>query len=92
MMPEHDGLEDVSLALLCLWKPIIRVGADVMPLEGASMTDHDCEVPLGWAAQERKARHHIEAMVRWHHPEVLSVRRDYARSVYVNLHMFWEEW
>ena len=63
-----------------------------MPREGASTTDRDLEVPLGWTAQERKARHHMEAMVGWHHPEVLSVRRDNARHVYVNLPMFWEEW
>ena len=56
------------------------------------MTDRDFEVPLGWTAQEWKARHHIEAMIRWQRPEVLSVRRDYARRVYVNLLMFWEEW
>ena len=92
VMPEHDAPEDVSLAPLCLSKPILRVGADGMPRAGASTTDRDFEVSLGWTAQERKARHHIEAMVGWHHPEALSVRRDYARRVYGNLPMFWEEW
>ena len=92
VMPEHDAPEDVSLALLCLSKPIIRVSENSMPREGASTTDRDFVVPLGWTAQERKARHHIEAMVGWHHPEALSVRRDYARRVYVNLPMFREEW
>ena len=92
VMPEHDALEDVSLALLCLSTPILRVGADGMPRGGTSTTDRDFEVPLGWTAQEREARHHIEAIVGWHHPEALSVRRDYARRVYVNLPMFWEEW
>ena len=56
----------------------------------ASTTDSDFEVQLGWTAQERKALHHMEAMVGWHHRGVLSVRRDYARCVYVNEPMFWE--
>ena len=54
--------------------------------------DRDLEVPLVLAAQERKIRHPIEEMVGWHHPEALSVRRGYARRVYVSLPMFWEEW
>ena len=91
VMPEHDTPEDVSRALLCLLRPILRIGADGMPRERASTTDRDFEVPLGWTAQERKARHHIEAMVGLHHPEALGVRRDYAHRVYVNLPMFWEE-
>ena len=52
----------------------------------------DFEVPLGRTAKKRKARHHIEVTIMWHNPEVLSVHRDYARRVYVNLHMVWEEW
>ena len=68
VMPKHDAPEDVSLALLCLSKAILRVGADGMPREGTSTTDRDFEFPLGWTAQERKARHHIETMVLWHYP------------------------
>ena len=91
-MPEHDAPEDVSLALLCLSKPILRVGTNGTPREGALTTDRDFEVPLGWTAQERKARHYIEAILGCHHSEFLSVRRDYGRRVYVNLPIFWEEW
>ena len=92
MMPEHEAPVDVSLALLCLSKPILRIGADGMPRKGAATNGRDFEVPLRSRSQERKDRHHIEEMVGYHHPEFFSVRRDYARRVYLNLPMFWEEW
>ena len=34
VMPEHYAPEDFPLALLCLSKPILRVGTDSMPREG----------------------------------------------------------
>ena len=89
---EQDAPGDVSLVFQRLSKPKIRFGADAMLREGAETTDRDFEFPLGRTAQERKSRHHIEAMVGWLYPEVVSVRRDYARRVYVNLPTFREEW
>ena len=45
VMPEHNAPEEVSLALLYLSKPILRVGGDGMPREGDSKTDRNFAVP-----------------------------------------------
>ena len=95
VMPEHDAPESFVGTIMPVetdtssWRG--RYAASRGLDEGSGFR---CPVAVegGWKAQKRKDLHHIEALVGWHHPEALSVRRDYAHRVYVNLPMFREEW
>ena len=88
----EDPPEDVSLDRVCLSQPLLRVGLDGQPRSDARTIDRDFEVPLAWCWSERKNRYHLEVMTGWHHPEVVAVRPDYARRVYVGVPLFWEYW
>ena len=93
-MSAEEGPQDVSLALMLLTKPVLRVGANGLAREGARTSDKDFEMPLEWNATTRKNRHLAEVMVGWNHPEarVNVVHRDQLRRVYVGLPLFWEDW
>ena len=93
-MSAEDGPQDVSLALMLLTKPVLRVGANGLAREGVRTSHRDFEVPLEWNATTRKTRHLAEVMVGWNHPEaqVNVIRRDQLRRVYVGLPLFWEDW
>ena len=93
-MSAEDGRQDVSLALMLLTKPVLRVDANGLAPEGAHTSDRDFEMPLEWNATTRKTLHLAEVMVGWNHPEaqVNVIRRDQLRRVYVGLPLFWEDW
>ena len=89
----EEGPQDVSLALMFLTKPVLRVGANGMAREGARTCDREFEVPLEWNATRRKTRHLAAVMVGWNDPQaqVNVIRRDQLRRVYVGLPLFWED-
>ena len=85
--------QDVSLALMILTKPALRVDANGLAREGTRTSDRDFEVPLEWNATTRNTHHLAELMVGRNHPEaqVNLIRRDRLRRVYVGLPLFWED-
>ena len=93
-MSAEEGPQDVSIPLMLLKKPVLRVRANGLAREGARTSDRDFGLPLEWNATTRTTLHLAEVMVGWNHPEahVNVARRGQFRRVYVVLLLFWEDW
>ena len=92
-MSAEEGPQDVSIPLMLLKKPVLRVRANGLAREGARTSDRDFGLPLEWNATTRTTLHLAEVMVGWNHPEahVNVARRGQFRRVYVVLLLFWED-